>query len=162
MGEHAFALHMAANGRNVQFDELIARLRGIVPAALLEAWRSPKTAARLWATCISDNSSRRTCFAGNDLLQAPGRTVPAPTTCGRGGIGRRAALRSLWGNPWKFESSRPHQSSLELSGRQSAAMMPSFYHRSGFSLYLGNLLGCEESSAMDEFEQTGGTDVETI
>ena len=27
---------------------------------------------------------------------------------GRGGIGRRAALRSLWGNPWKFESSRPH------------------------------------------------------
>jgi hypothetical protein len=31
------------------------------------------------------------------------------TTCGRGGIGRRAALRSLWGNPWKFESSRPHQ-----------------------------------------------------
>src|SRR5690242_18750002 len=29
-------------------------------------------------------------------------------TCGRGGIGRRAALRSLWGNPWKFESSRPH------------------------------------------------------
>ena len=37
---------------------------------------------------------------------------PVPTgsfvTCGRGGIGRRAALRSLWGNPWKFESSRPH------------------------------------------------------
>src|SRR6478609_12137927 len=30
--------------------------------------------------------------------------------CGRGGIGRRAALRSLWGNPWKFESSRPHHS----------------------------------------------------
>ena len=30
--------------------------------------------------------------------------------CGRGGIGRRAALRSLWGlTPWKFESSRPHQ-----------------------------------------------------
>ena len=29
-------------------------------------------------------------------------------TGGRGGIGRRAALRSLWGNPWKFESSRPH------------------------------------------------------
>lgn len=53
--------------------------------------------------------AQRTCFAGNDLLQAAGRTVPAPTTCGRGGIGRRAALRSLWGNPWKFESSRPHQ-----------------------------------------------------
>jgi hypothetical protein len=29
--------------------------------------------------------------------------------CGRGGTGRRAALRSLWGNSWRFESSRPHQ-----------------------------------------------------
>ena len=32
-------------------------------------------------------------------------------TCwgGCGGIGRRAALRSLWANnPWKFESSQPH------------------------------------------------------
>ena len=36
----------------------------------------------------------------------------AGVTCGRGGIGRRAALRSLWGNPWKFESSRPHQNRL--------------------------------------------------
>ena len=32
------------------------------------------------------------------------------TVCGRGGTGRRATLRSLWvNNPWKFESSRPHQ-----------------------------------------------------
>jgi hypothetical protein len=44
-------------------------------------------------------------------------TWPQPDTnrpfgaCGRGGIGRRAALRSLWGNSWKFESSRPHQRS---------------------------------------------------
>ena len=37
--------------------------------------------------------------------------------CGRGGTGRRAALRSLWVNiPWKFESSRPHQISLSLPG----------------------------------------------
>jgi DNA adenine methylase len=35
-------------------------------------------------------------------------TPRASPRCGRGGIGRRAALRSLWGNPWKFESSRPH------------------------------------------------------
>src|SRR5690606_25638753 len=48
------------------------------------------------------------CFAWNDLLHAPGRRGRLPATCGRGGIGRRAALRSLWGNPWKFESSRPH------------------------------------------------------
>ncbi len=37
------------------------------------------------------------------------RRKSALPRCGRGGIGRRAALRSLWGNPWKFESSRPHQ-----------------------------------------------------
>ena len=135
--------YMAAICRNVQFRRCAAGLRRVVQMS-------------------DEYSAQRTCFAGNDLLQAPGRTVPAPTTCGRGGIGRRAALRSLWGNPWKFESSRPHQSSLKLSNRQSAAMMPSFSHPSGFSLYLGNLLGCEESSAMDEFEQTGGTDVETI
>ena len=56
------------------------------------------------------------CFAGSDLLHAAGRFRPAPfVTCGRGGIGRRAALRSLWGNPWKFESSRPHQ---EISPHQ--------------------------------------------
>ena len=51
------------------------------------------------------------CFAGSDLLHAASRFRPVSfVTCGRGGIGRRAALRSLWGNPWKFESSRPHQS----------------------------------------------------
>ena len=59
-----------------------------------------------------DYCAPRPCFAGNDLLHAASRLVPAPTTCGRGGIGRRAALRSLWGNPWKFESSRPHHSLL--------------------------------------------------
>ena len=34
---------------------------------------------------------------------------------GCGGIGRRAALRSLWANnPWKFESSQPHHFSVTL------------------------------------------------
>ena len=34
--------------------------------------------------------------------------------CGCGGTGRRAALRSLWEMiPWKFESSRPHQTFLK-------------------------------------------------
>src|SRR3989454_10832768 len=28
--------------------------------------------------------------------------------CDRGGIGRRASLRSWWGNPWGFESLRSH------------------------------------------------------
>src|SRR5438876_7239553 len=104
---------MAVIDEDVQFRRAAARLRSIVPAALSDACRSPKTATNFWATCINEYSARRTCFAGNDLLQAPGRTVPAPTTCGRGGIGRRAALRSLWGNPWKFESSRPHHLSLK-------------------------------------------------
>ena len=43
------------------------------------------------------------CGFGRDLLFA------VIVYSGRGGIGRRAALRSLWDNiPWKFESSRPH------------------------------------------------------
>ncbi len=46
-------------------------------------------------------------FTSRTLVAIP----PASEASGRGGIGRRAALRSLWGNPWKFESSRPHQPS---------------------------------------------------
>ena len=46
----------------------------------------------------------------------PRRSDPALPRCGRGGIGRRAALRSLWGNPWKFESSRPHQQNPASAG----------------------------------------------
>jgi hypothetical protein len=47
--------------------------------------------------------------------------------CGRGGIGRRAALRSLWGNPWKFESSRPHQLNQQLVGLKiKMAALPPF------------------------------------
>lgn len=81
---------MAAIGQNVQFEGRFKRLDR-------------------YAKMTGDYCVSRTCFAGNDLLHAASRLVPAPTTCGRGGIGRRAALRSLWGNPWKFESSRPHQ-----------------------------------------------------
>ena len=58
----------------------------------------------------SDFAYRQSCFAGGYLLHAPWPVTNRPfVACGRGGIGRRAALRSLWGNPWKFESSRPHQ-----------------------------------------------------
>ncbi len=43
------------------------------------------------------------CGFGRDLLFA------VIVYSGRGGIGRRAALRSLWDSiPWKFEASRPH------------------------------------------------------
>lgn len=34
---------------------------------------------------------------------------------GRGEIGRRATLRSLWSDPWKFKSSRPHQFEQDFS-----------------------------------------------
>ena len=59
---------------------------------------------------------------------------------GRGGIGRRAALRSLWGNPWKFEFSRPHHSLRDET--RSAASAADFrppavsafvLHRPGFA-----------------------------
>ena len=33
------------------------------------------------------------------INQNEGDIQKAPQTCGRGGIGRRAALRSLWANP---------------------------------------------------------------
>ena len=34
------------------------------------------------------------------------RNVVGPSS--RGGIGRRVRLRTVWGNPWRFESSREH------------------------------------------------------
>ena len=54
-----------------------------------------------------DHSQSIASQAHRHLLRPAARWL-----CGRGGIGRRAALRSLWGNPWKFESSRPHQRDL--------------------------------------------------
>src|SRR6266700_6094907 len=37
----------------------------------------------------------------------------------RGGIGRRASLRSWWGNPWGFESLRSHSGDLGLGVRDA-------------------------------------------
>ncbi len=38
-----------------------------------------------------------------------GVQISPAAPCGRGGTGRRAALRRLWvNNPWRFKSSRPH------------------------------------------------------
>ena len=34
------------------------------------------------------------------------RIVGPLSLCSRGGIGRRVRLRTVWGNPWRFESSR--------------------------------------------------------
>ena len=39
----------------------------------------------------------------------PRKTGKPGILCGRGGNGRRAGLRILWGNPWGFKSLRPHQ-----------------------------------------------------
>ena len=38
------------------------------------------------------------------------RIVGPLSFCSRGGIGRRVRLRTVWGNPWRFESSREHVS----------------------------------------------------
>ncbi|RVA18545.1 hypothetical protein EN935_35500, partial [Mesorhizobium sp. M7D.F.Ca.US.004.03.1.1] len=97
------------------------------------ACRGPKTALHFWATCIchpygnsrpkrpvpaphsspvEHYANRLTLLLAVHLFRRKRfatRREPVgsgSTTCGRGGIGRRAALRSLWGNPWKFESSR--------------------------------------------------------
>ena len=41
--------------------------------------------------------------------RSPGdRTLYSYCLCSRGGIGRRVRLRTVWGNPWRFESSREH------------------------------------------------------
>src|SRR6266481_4359295 len=34
------------------------------------------------------------------------RNLTGPFSSSRGGIGRRVRLRTVWGNPWRFESSR--------------------------------------------------------
>ena len=76
-------------------------------------WRKPNSALRQGRS--DPLAARQRCwrqFVSNWASQRQGlllcRPPPMLMACGRGGIGRRAALRSLWGNPWKFESSRPH------------------------------------------------------
>src|SRR6185503_19133541 len=48
--------------------------------------------------------------------------------CDRGGIGRRASLRSWWGNPWGFESLRSHSGDLGLGVRDSGLPWTRFSH----------------------------------
>src|SRR6266550_4991570 len=50
------------------------------------------------------NSPRR--MNGNDRRRR--EVIHFSGVCDRGGIGRRASLRSWWGNPWGFESLRSH------------------------------------------------------
>ena len=63
--------------------------------------------ARRWHDLA--NVGRPSRGAKRDFPSRRPFATPPGSPRGRGGIGRRAALRSLWGNPWKFESSRPHQ-----------------------------------------------------
>src|SRR4030095_14967361 len=42
------------------------------------------------------------------------RIVRPLSFCSRGGIGRRVRLRTVWGNPWRFESSREQCLSVPL------------------------------------------------
>ena len=47
------------------------------------------------------------------------KTEVAQSNCSRGGIGRRVRLRTVWGDPWRFESSREHHPLTQMS--QAAA-----------------------------------------
>jgi hypothetical protein len=46
--------------------------------------------------------------AAVSILPAPFPSNGISRKCSRGGIGRRVRLRTVWGNPWRFESSREH------------------------------------------------------
>lgn len=77
-----------------------------VAAACLEASReNPSTASK--------KRHRPLVHPRGFCYMQPRRSNSALPRCGRGGIGRRAALRSLCRKTWKFESSRPHHSALK-------------------------------------------------
>ena len=58
--------------------------------------------------------SRETHFCRCAFCEPAYDSRPAARNCrgncqsSRGGIGRRVRLRTVWGNPWRFESSREH------------------------------------------------------
>src|SRR6266496_3389639 len=80
----------------------------LVRYAKRTSWRfAPVRSARADSTKRSSLSSHGD--APYFTLQAPGdRTLYSYCLCSRGGIGRRVRLRTVWGNPWRFESSREH------------------------------------------------------
>ena len=52
------------------------------------------------------HQGRHSCF---DLAARQRvRILETAGYCSRGGTGRRVRLRTVWGNPWRFESSREH------------------------------------------------------
>ncbi len=68
----------------------------------------------------------------------------------RGGIGRRVRLRTVWGNPWRFESSREHDSLRPVeawcAAHQSQARFVSLSgitHKTGFFQKLATAIGLE-------------------
>src|SRR6267378_61403 len=50
-----------------------------------------------------------------------GELYISPDSRDRGGTGRRASLRSWWGNPWGFESLRSH---LKQTGSREWGVVP--------------------------------------
>src|ERR1700736_32449 len=65
------------------------------------------------------------------------RILETAAYCSRGGTGRRVRLRTVWGNPWRFESSREHVGyfkddvPLSLLARGSSSRRPSGFHQLG-------------------------------
>ena len=85
------------------------RFNPALPSASRHLDRRPAHPERRHSTAIrfiSGGSSAAMLVGMRRVCYAPALRW----ACGRGGTGRRAALRSLWGKPrGKFESSRPHQ-----------------------------------------------------
>jgi hypothetical protein len=60
--------------------------------------------------------------------------------CSRGGIGRRVRLRTVWGNPWRFESSREQ---FTFGATRCATVVSARGHITIFAIntLIGGLLG---------------------
>src|SRR5438132_7749391 len=65
----------------------------------------------------------------------------------RGGTGRRAGLRILWGNPWGFESLRSHPKSIRMATLNAR-------HPFGACLLGATLVACHARVSEDEFRAT--------
>src|SRR5947207_10809372 len=65
----------------------------------------------------------------------------------RGGTGRRAGLRILWGNPWGFESLRSHPKSARMTTRTA-------WHLPGACLLGATLVACHSTAREDAFLAT--------
>src|SRR5438552_16604711 len=65
----------------------------------------------------------------------------------RGGTGRRAGLRILWGNPWGFESLRSHPKSIRMATLNAR-------HPFAACLLGATIVACHPRVSEDQFRAT--------